>query len=43
MKLFVCYGTGVLVIDDGDVISGSNEITDWAAGYHAPAGVGAAG
>jgi hypothetical protein len=26
-----------------DVISGSKEITEWAAGHHAPAGVGAAG
>ncbi|HUB04354.1 MAG TPA: glutathione S-transferase N-terminal domain-containing protein [Solirubrobacteraceae bacterium] len=33
----------VLVTDDGDVISGSKEITDWASGHPAPATVGAAG
>jgi Glutathione S-transferase, N-terminal domain len=33
----------VLVTDDGDVISGSKEIADWAANHPAPARAGAAG
>jgi hypothetical protein len=54
MKLFVCYGTWKPaprpgghpyhpLRDEGDVISGSEEITDWATGHRAAASVGAAG
>jgi hypothetical protein len=43
LRLTGSHWVPVLVTDDGDVVSGSKEIADWAASHPAPAGVGAAG
>ena len=43
MRLTGSHWVPVLVTDEGDVISGSEEITDWATSHPAPASVGAAG
>jgi len=43
VRLTGSHWVPVLVTDDGDVVSGSKEITDWASSHPAPASVGGAG
>jgi len=43
VRLTGSHWVPVLVTDDGDVVSGSKEIADWAASHPAPAPAGAVG
>ena len=43
IRLTGSHWVPVLVTDEGEVISGSEEISDWATDHRAPASVGAAG
>ena len=43
IRLTGSHWVPVLVTDEGEVISGSEEISDWATDHRAPESVGAAG